>query len=117
MRVEKLQITDNFLALGMRRGGQRLYARLAVWAEESGRIGVAAHLMAPSISFTGTLNMAKGLTASGLAAALALASLAGASGHSVAGSLAGSANEVASEGEAPGLQGLKAGGKPRPSGG
>jgi hypothetical protein len=37
--------------------------------------------MAPSISFTGTLNMAKGLTASSLAAALALASLAGASGQ------------------------------------
>jgi len=72
--------------------------------------------MAPSISFTGTLNMAKGLTASGLAAALALASLAGASGHSVAGSLAGSANEVASGAEAPEFKAWTAGLKPRPSG-
>src|SRR5271154_6814121 len=72
--------------------------------------------MAPSISFTGTLNMAKGLTASGLAAALALASLAGASGQSVAGSLAGSANEVASGAEAPEFKAWTAGLKPRPSG-
>ena len=41
--------------------------------------------MAPSISFTGMSNMAKGLTASGLAAALVLASLAGASGQTVPG--------------------------------
>ena len=46
--------------------------------------------MAPSISFTGILNMAKGLTASGLAAALALASLAGASGQTVPGLVASS---------------------------
>src|SRR5271154_6336940 len=72
--------------------------------------------MAPSISFTGTLNMAKGLTASGLAAALALASLAGASGHSVAGSLAGSANEVASGAEAPVFKAWTGGLNPRPSG-
>jgi hypothetical protein len=39
--------------------------------------------MAPRISFTGTSNMAKGLTASSLAAALALASLAGASGTTI----------------------------------
>jgi hypothetical protein len=41
--------------------------------------------MAPSISFTGTSNMAKGLTASSLAAALALASMAGASGSAISG--------------------------------
>jgi hypothetical protein len=39
--------------------------------------------MAPSISTTGTSNMAKGLTASGLAAALALAGLAGAAGNTI----------------------------------
>jgi hypothetical protein len=41
--------------------------------------------MVPSISFTGMLNAAKGLTASGLAVALALTSLAGASGQTVPG--------------------------------
>jgi hypothetical protein len=39
--------------------------------------------MAPGISVTGTSNMAKGLTASSLAAALTLASLAGASGQPI----------------------------------
>jgi len=53
--------------------------RPEVSAEDSGRIAVAANLVAPSISFTGNLNMTKGLTASGLVAALALATLAGAS--------------------------------------
>jgi hypothetical protein len=41
--------------------------------------------MTASISFTGMLNMAKGLRALGLAAALALASLAGASGKAIPG--------------------------------
>src|SRR5271155_3825777 len=49
--------------------------------EDSGRIEGAANLMAPSISITGTSDMAKGLTAWRLAAALALAGLAGASGQ------------------------------------
>src|SRR5208282_4874327 len=39
--------------------------------------------MAPGISYTTTLNLAKGLTASSLVAALALATLAGASGNAI----------------------------------
>jgi hypothetical protein len=57
--------------------------RPEVSAEDSGRIETADHSMAPRIPLTGTSNMAKGLTASSLAAALALASLAGASSRSV----------------------------------
>src|ERR1700688_2390617 len=83
MSLEKLQITDNFLALGMRRRGQGSHSRPTVLAADSGRIEAADYLMAPSISVTGTSNMAKGLTASSLAAALTLASLAGASGQPI----------------------------------
>jgi hypothetical protein len=83
MRLEKLQIIDKFLALGMWRRDPRLYLQPAVSAHDSGRIALAANLVAPSISFTGNLNMAKGLTASGLVVALALASLAGASNRLV----------------------------------
>jgi hypothetical protein len=61
--------------------------------------------MAPSISITGTSDMAKGLTALRLAAALALAGLAGASGQTASNFVASSA---ASGG---GVTGSKAGGQ------
>lgn len=114
MRPEKLQITDNFLAVGMRRRREGLYARTAVSEEDSGRIGAAPYLMAPSISFTGTLNMAKGLTALGLAAALA--SLAGAPGQTVTVSVASPTKNAVSGAETPRLRDSAAGLKPRPSG-
>jgi hypothetical protein len=85
MDPEKLQITDNFLALGMRRKDQTSQLRPAVSMEDSGRIETEGYSMAPSILVTGTSNMAKGLTASSLAAALALASMAGASGSAISG--------------------------------
>lgn len=81
MGLEKLQITVNFLAFGWQNRGwrPRLKPEPEASAEDSGRIEVAHHRMAPRISFTGTSSMGKGLTSSSLAAALALASLAGAS--------------------------------------
>ncbi len=72
--------------------------------------------MAPSISFTGMSNMAKGLTESGLAAALALASLAGASGQTVPGLVPSSTKNAASGTEAPRFKGATLGLKPDPSG-
>src|SRR5271156_2128051 len=108
MSPEKLQITNKFLALGMRRR-QWLCGWPGRWpeasTEDSGRIEGAANLMAPSISITGTSDMAKGLTAWRLAAALALAGLAGASGQTAPNLVASSA---ASGG---GVTGSKAGGQ------
>jgi hypothetical protein len=71
--------------------------------------------MALSISFAGNLNMAKGLTASGLAAALALGSLAGASGQTVTATIASPTKGAASGAEAPHFKESTAGLKPRPS--
>ena len=87
-----------------------------VLAADSGRIKAADYLMAPSISVTGTFNMAKGLTASSLAAALALAGLASASGQSVPAFLASPTKSAASGAEALHLRAWPAGLKPRPSG-
>src|SRR5271156_1353125 len=84
MRLEKLQITLKFFG-ALSRDGRGTVHVPEVSQEDSGRIAVAANLMAPSISSTGILNMAKGLTVSGLAAALALTSLAGASGQTAPG--------------------------------
>ena len=70
--------------------------------------------MEPSISFTGALNMAKGLTALGLAAALA--ALAGASGQTVTALVASPTKSAALGAEAPRLRDSTAGLKPRPSG-
>jgi len=89
MRLEKLQITLKFFG-ALSRDGRGTVHVPEVSQEDSGRIAVAANLMAPSISSTGILNMAKGLTVSGLAAALALTSLAGASGQTVPGVFASS---------------------------
>jgi hypothetical protein len=67
--------------------------------------------MAPSISYTATLNLAKGLTASSLVAALALATLAGGSGNAIP-SLAG--DTVASRGGREGGQAAGQTGTTRP---
>jgi hypothetical protein len=115
MSLEKLQITDNYLAGGMRRR-QRLHFRPTVLAADSGRIDAADLLMAPSISVTGTSNMAKGLTASSLAAALALAGLAGASGQSIPASLARPTKSATSGAEVPHLRVWAAGLKASPAG-
>jgi hypothetical protein len=58
--------------------------RPEVSVEDSGRIEIADYFMAPRISLTGTFNMAKGLTASSLVAALALVGFAGTPGRAVA---------------------------------
>ena len=65
--------------------------------------------MAPSISVTGTSNMAKGLTVSSLAAALALTGLAGACGQSIPAFLASPTKRAASGAEALLLRGSTAG--------
>jgi hypothetical protein len=84
MGQEKLQVTVNFFGRWNAEVRWETGRLAEVSADDSGRIAVAANLVvAPRISFTGTLNMAKGLTASGLAAALAVASLAGASGSAI----------------------------------
>jgi hypothetical protein len=61
-------------------------------------------------------SMAKGLTASGLAAALALTHLAGASGQSYPAFLATPIKNAARAAEAPGFRGSTAGPQPRPCG-
>jgi hypothetical protein len=115
MGLEKLQITDNYLAAGMRRRGQGSRSRSTVLAADSGRIEAADYLMAQGISVTGTSNIAKGLTASSLAAALALTGLAGASGQSIPASLASPTKSAASGAETPHLRAWTAGLKARPS--
>jgi len=72
--------------------------------------------MAQSSSVTGTFNMPKGLTASSLAATLALAGLAGASGQSVPASLASPTESAASGAEIHLLSDATAGLKASPSG-
>jgi len=115
MGLEKLQITDNFLAFGIRKS-QAPSMRRDVSAEDSGRIGAAAYPMEPGTSLTGILNMVKGLTASSLAAALAVASLAGASGQPSPACAASPKKSTASGAEAPAIEARTAGLKPRPSG-
>src|SRR5271156_5256692 len=119
MRLEKLQITVNFLKPRCQNRGPRprLKPEPEASAEDSGRIFVADYLMAPSISFTGNFNMTKGVTAASFAAALALASLAAtAPGQSSFAFPASPSKSTAAGAEAPDFKNSTARLKPRPSG-